>query len=100
MRLGILNKRKPSREPEGIRQEIMDFLKLHPIHGKCGLPALTEHTDLQYDLGLDSMDVVELILHLEKKYNLNFNQIENIPNLKTIGGIAHFTSGVAAGLNP
>lgn len=98
MMLGIFKKKKPYREPEIIGQEIMDFLELHPICGKCGRSVLTEHTDLQYDLGMDSMDVVELILHLEKKYNLDFNQIENIPDLKTIGGIAHFTSGVAAGV--
>lgn len=97
MRLGIFKKRKSSREPEIIGQAIMDFLVLHPIYGKFGRSGLTEHTDLQYDLGMDSMDVVELILHLEKKYNLDFNRIEKIPDLKTIGGIAHFTSGVAAG---
>ena len=82
--------------PEEIGQDIIEFLLRGSASGKNSFPRLSEHTDLQHDLGMDSMDIAELIVHLERKYQLDFNRVDNIPDLKTIGGIAHFTFAVAA----
>lgn len=42
-----------------------------------------KETDLLADLGLDSLDLVEVVLEIEEKLNIEFNS-DQIASLKTI----------------
>lgn len=42
-----------------------------------------KETDLLTDLGLDSLDLVEVVLEIEEKLNIEFNS-DQIASLKTI----------------
>ena len=41
------------------------------------------------DLGADSLDVVELVMELEDKYNIQFDD-ERISNLKNVGEVVDY----------
>lgn len=50
---------------------------------------ITENTDILSDLGADSLDLVELIMELEKAYNIVIAGNE-AGNIRTVGEIAAF----------
>lgn len=53
------------------RTEIFKFLKVQ-IESQCGLTQdMTEQSNLYSDLGLDSLDAVELVMECEKEYHIN-----------------------------
>lgn len=64
-----------------VEQEIVDFFKN---------PSITSKTNLRDDLCLDSLDIVELMVHLENKFKVEFEG-EEFPPLETIGDLAKFT---------
>ena len=47
---------------------------------------ITAETDLQEDLGADSLDVVEMLMTLEDEFNVTVTDEESV-NLKTVGDI-------------
>jgi acyl carrier protein len=51
--------------------------------------AITRDTDIINDLGADSLDLVELIMTLEDKYNVTITD-ESVYENKTVGDIADF----------
>lgn len=55
------------------------------ISEKVGIPgnAISEDADLTIDLGLDSLDTVELILDIEKAFNLTIPD-EEVQNIRTV----------------
>lgn len=69
-----------------IHQEITHFL--------CGsftqYPALSLHLSFKDDLCLDSLDIVELMMHLEKKYGIEFEG-EKLPKIENINDLAKCT---------
>lgn len=54
--------------------------------GVSQLDAISESTNLTKDLGLDSLDGVELIMDLEERFNIQFPDSKT-KDLKTIGDI-------------
>lgn len=65
----------------------MDFEKFRELLSEnLGLDKslLRRETSLTYDLGVDSLSIVNFIIKLEKQYNQKFN-IDNIWSLKNIG---------------
>lgn len=50
---------------------------------------LTAETNLFKDLGVDSLDAVELVMALEEEYGIEIPD-EDVPNLTTIGSIANY----------
>ncbi len=73
---------------EEIRACILNFLdKKHPRQGE----RLLSQTHLLDEWGLDSMDLVELIVHLEKSYGIDFLGNEDIPTLNDVAALAAFT---------
>lgn len=69
-----------------IHQEITHFL--------CGpltqYPQFTSHLSFKDDLCLDSLDIVELMVHLEKKYGIEFEG-EKLPKIETIDDLTKCT---------
>ncbi len=59
-----MNSRLRQLARQDLKQIINDLLDYE-------IPAITGKTHLQNDLGMDSLDVVELIIDVEKLYNIN-----------------------------
>lgn len=62
---------------ESIKAILVKHLKIDPN-------TITENTNLQEDLGADSLDLVEIIMEFETKFGLEIPD-EDILKLKTIG---------------
>ena len=62
---------------ETIKAILVKHLKIDPN-------TITENTNLQVDLGADSLDLVEIIMEFETKFGLE-NPDEDILKFKTIG---------------
>jgi acyl carrier protein len=50
---------------------------------------IVENASLRNDLGLDSLDIVELIMELEDEFEIEIPD-EEADNLKTVGDVIHF----------
>lgn len=50
---------------------------------------ITEVTDLQDDLGADSLDVVDLLMSIEDEFEIEVPDDE-IENLKTVGALVNY----------
>lgn len=61
------------------------------IHDKLGIGTelLTEKASFKDDLDVDSLDLIELQMEIEKKYSLNMPE-EVAENLKTVGSLIAF----------
>ena len=44
------------------------------------------------DLGLDSLDIVDLVVALQKSFGVNIRNEENIRNIRTLGDVYQFIS--------
>ena len=62
---------------ESIKAILVKHLKIDPN-------TITENTNLQEDLGADSLDLVEIIMEFETKFGLEIPD-EDILKFKTIG---------------
>jgi acyl carrier protein len=61
------------------------------IHEKSGIeiPKLTDSADFKDDLGIDSLDLIELRMEIEKRFSVNMPE-EEAENLKTVGSLIEF----------
>ena len=61
------------------------------IHDKLGIGTelLTDNTRFKDDLAVDSLDLIELQMEIEKQYSLNMPE-EVAENLKTVGSLIAF----------
>lgn len=50
---------------------------------------ITRETNIVDDLGVDSLDIAELLLTLEDEFNISIPE-EDIANLKTVGDLVDF----------
>jgi acyl carrier protein len=50
---------------------------------------ITETTDLQEDLGADSLDVVDLLMSIEDEFEIEVPDDE-IENIKTVGALVNY----------
>jgi len=63
----------------GLKEILVPFLGV----GKEKLDAATEQTDINKDLGVKSTDTVNIVLELENKWNITFED-EEIDNLSEV----------------
>lgn len=63
----------------GLKEILVPFLGV----GKEKLDAITEETDINKDLGVKSTDTVNIVLELENKWNITFED-EEIDNLSEV----------------
>ena len=54
---------------------------------------VTMDTDLQEDLGADSVDLVELVMAMEEEFDLGEIQEDELPTIKTVGDAVSFIAG-------
>ena len=57
---------------------------------------VTMETDFEYDLGADSVDLVELVMAMEEEFELGMAQEDEVKALKTVGDAVNY---VASKLN-
>lgn len=50
---------------------------------------ITEASNIQYDLGADSLDVVDLVMALEDEFDVEIPE-DQVENIKTVGDIVKF----------
>jgi acyl carrier protein len=74
-----------------VEEDPVRFLVKDILMYKLGLEdyQLTESADLQDDLGIDSLDMIELQMEFEKKLNIHISDEEG-EKLRTVGNIIHF----------
>ncbi len=51
--------------------------------------SLTNETDLQDDLGADSLDVVDLLMSIEDEFEIEIPD-EEIENIRTVGDLVNY----------
>ncbi len=93
----MLNWRKiliPAAPKPTIKKTIFHFLQQKQIILPNPLKNFSDLTDFKKDLGLESLDVVEMILFLEQRYKINFDQATHIPCLNTVGALCDFTNAL------
>ena len=54
---------------------------------------VTMDTDLEEDLGADSVDLVELVMAMEEEFEIGEVQEEELGSLKTVGDAVNFIAG-------
>ena len=50
---------------------------------------ITEDTSFKDDLGVDSLDLLELVMAFEEEYNIELNP-EELEDIKTVGDVMEF----------
>lgn len=70
---------------EKIREILCDQLDLNEDD-------VTMSSDLQDDLGADSLDMVDLVMTIEDEFELDVDD-ENVEGIKTVGDIVHYIEG-------
>jgi acyl carrier protein len=66
------------------RAEILDAIKDHLAQRGIEASEVSEQSDLANDLGLDSLDTVELTLGLEERFNIEIPDTE-LEGVATVG---------------
>lgn len=61
--------------------------------GNISPDAIGEHTELVDDLGLDSLDSIELVMEIEEKMGLEMTD-DDMDSIKTVGQLAGAIDGV------
>ena len=87
----ILNWVSAKSDHRDIQRYIFQFLLRKKFLQAEDLPGLSAQTDFLQDLAMESLDVVELILSLEDRFGINFDQATHIPRLNTVEGLSNFT---------
>ena len=75
-------------EKNAIEEKVINI-----ISNKLGLPKeeVTPAASFTMDLGADSLDTVELIMHFEKEFSLKISD-EDAMNIKTVGDAIEYIS--------
>ena len=81
----------PGTSYEVILREIFRHLEPHAKSGRT----LTESTDLNRDLNLDSLAVMELMFELEDRFNISV-PMNLLPEVSTIGDLAQLVQRIEA----
>jgi acyl carrier protein len=66
------------------REEVLDAIKEHLSQRGIEANEVSEQSDLQKDLGLDSLDTVELTLGLEERFGIEIPDTE-LEGVGTVG---------------
>jgi acyl carrier protein len=76
---------------EELKEDVIATQVRRLIHDKLGIGTelLTDKASFKDDLGVDSLDLIELQMEIEKQYSLNMPE-EVAENLKTVGSLIAF----------
>jgi acyl carrier protein len=73
------------------KEDVIDLEVRKLIHDKLGIGTefLNDQASFKDDLAVDSLDLIELQMEIEKQYSLNMPE-EVAENLKTVGSLISF----------
>ena len=54
---------------------------------------ITMDTNFEEDLGVDSLDIVELSMALEEEFDIGEMSEEDLATIKTVGDLVHYLQG-------
>ena len=54
---------------------------------------ITMDTNFEEDLGVDSLDIVELSMALEEEFDIGETSEEDLATIKTVGDLVHYLQG-------
>jgi acyl carrier protein len=76
---------------EELKKDVIATEVRRLIHDKLGIGTelLTDKASFKDDLDVDSLDLIELQMEIEKQYSLNMPE-EVAENLKTVGSLVAF----------
>ena len=76
---------------EELKEDVIATEVFRLIHNKLGIgmDLYADRTNFKDDLGLNSLDLLELQMEIEKQYSLNMPE-EVADNLKTVGSLIAF----------
>lgn len=84
-------RRKIAMTPEALSTTIRSIVTDHLM--KAGKDTeITEESCLAHDLGLDSLDVWEIVFAVEEAFDVEFTD-QAVTDLKTVGDLAGFVAG-------
>lgn len=75
------------------RSRIIELIKSHLDDHNVEYSTLEIKTNFRDDLGLDSLEVLELILYLESKLDINLN-IEEMYSIDTINDLVKYINNI------
>ena len=58
----------------------------------CKLDEINIESNLVDDLGGDSLDIVNIVIHIERKYGLRIDDDETLTTFRTFGGILRYVT--------
>lgn len=58
-----------------------------------GSSNITMDTNFEEDLGVDSLDIVELSMALEEEFDIGEMSEEDLATIKTVGDLVHYLQG-------
>lgn len=61
----------------------------------CSEDQITEETSFKEDLGVDSLDLFELVMALEEKYGIEIPS-EDLADMTTVGSVMEYIKGKGA----
>ena len=56
----------------------------------CAEDSITMDTSFQEDLGADSLDLLDMVIDLEREYDLKEIPTEDLQQLKTVGDVVNY----------
>ena len=56
----------------------------------CKLDDINNDTNLIDDLGGDSLDIINIVMHIERKYGLRIDDDETLTTFRTFGGMLKY----------
>ena len=72
-------------------QQIVELINSSLVEEfEYGLGVMTPETTLFEDMGLDSLDIVDLVILLETAFGMKIREEEAIRNIRTLGDIHNF----------
>ena len=74
-----------------LKEKVFQLISLHTEEYAQGVE-IDEHTSLKGDLRMDSLDVVELIIELEKNFEVKIP--EDLEDAEKVGDLLNFLEGV------
>lgn len=77
------------------QQEIIDMInQVFEESFEIEKERLQPEMNIFQDLGLDSLDIVDLIVALQKKFGVNIRNDERVRSIRTLGDIYNFISAI------
>jgi acyl carrier protein len=70
-----------------------DFLKLISELSKAPIETIKENTSIRDDLGIDSLQLVNLIVHLTERFGVNTSKITSMEDIQTVGKMYRTLTG-------